>query len=183
MKAILAVDARTYAYGNGNDLIYWCRKDLQNFKRMTVQGDDPTIVMGWNTYQSLPDGALPMRMNYVVTSRHSAMEDGDNLSFVSYDWLKDNHRPHWWLIGGENLLRQAFDDGMVDEVILTEISPVEGPALPGSQYQIDVAWLRPLINGEAWENALLHQWQDVDGKRKADVDIWVRSYKKKALAD
>ena len=61
---IIAAVARNNAIGYDNKLIYWLPDDLKRFKALTT---GHTIVMGRNTFESLPKGALPNRRNVVLS--------------------------------------------------------------------------------------------------------------------
>ena len=62
--ALIAAVAQNGAIGNGNKLIYWLPNDLKRFKQLTT---GHTIIMGSNTFRSLPKGALPNRRNIVLS--------------------------------------------------------------------------------------------------------------------
>ena len=64
MVTIIAAVAKNRAIGFKNKLIYWLPNDLKRFKALTT---GHTIIMGRNTYLSLPKGALPNRRNIVLT--------------------------------------------------------------------------------------------------------------------
>ena len=61
---IIAAVARNRAIGRENKLIYWLPNDMKRFKALTT---GHTIIMGRNTYLSLPKGALPNRRNVVLS--------------------------------------------------------------------------------------------------------------------
>lgn len=50
--------------------------DLKNFKSLT---SGHTIIMGRNTFESLPKGALPNRKNVVLTQQNITLEDWQGL--------------------------------------------------------------------------------------------------------
>ena len=64
MISIIAAVAGNRAIGYKNKLIYWLPDDLKRFKQLTT---GHTIIMGRNTYLSLPKGALPTRRNVVLS--------------------------------------------------------------------------------------------------------------------
>ena len=64
MISIIAAVARNRAIGFKNKLIYWLPNDLKRFKTLTT---GHTIIMGRNTFLSLPKGALPNRRNIVLS--------------------------------------------------------------------------------------------------------------------
>ena len=66
MISIIAAVAKNRAIGFKNKLIYWLPNDLKRFKALTT---GHTIIMGRNTFLSLPKGALPNRRNIVLTRK------------------------------------------------------------------------------------------------------------------
>ena len=64
MISIIAAVAKNRAIGYKNKLLYWLPNDLKRFKALTT---GHTIIMGRNTYESLPKGALPNRRNVVLS--------------------------------------------------------------------------------------------------------------------
>ncbi len=52
--------------GRGNQLLAHISEDLKYFKKRTAGG---IVIMGYNTYESLPSGALPKRENIVITRK------------------------------------------------------------------------------------------------------------------
>ena len=60
--AIIAAVAKNRAIGDKNKLIYWLPDDLKRFKQLTT---GHTIIMGSNTFRSLPKGALPNSWNSI----------------------------------------------------------------------------------------------------------------------
>ena len=126
MISIIAAVARDRAIGFQNKLIYWLPNDLKRFKALTT---GHTIIMGRNTFLSLPKGALPNRRNIVLSrtafSSHTG-EDGRNL-FPGCDvypsleealahCAKDEDV---YIIGGASVYTQALS--MADRLCLTEV--------------------------------------------------------------
>ena len=74
MISIIAAVAKNRAIGFENKLIYWLPNDLKRFKALTT---GHTIVMGRNTYLSLPKGALPNRRNVVLSTTVSEIPGCD----------------------------------------------------------------------------------------------------------
>lgn len=52
--------------GRGNQLLAHIPEDLKYFKKTT---SGSVVIMGYNTYESLPCGALPKRENIVITRK------------------------------------------------------------------------------------------------------------------
>ena len=71
MISIIAAVANNRAIGLKNKLIYWLPNDLKRFKALTT---GHTIIMGRNTFLSLPKGALPNRRNIVLSRSAKAFQ-------------------------------------------------------------------------------------------------------------
>jgi dihydrofolate reductase len=110
MKLIIACDPNG-GIGYQNKLPWTnIRGDLPRFKRLT---EGHPVVMGRNTWDSLPKKPLPNRVNIVVTSR-PFVEDG----VASINRLL-NYPDLYWLIGGAKLIEQAWP--YINEIHLTKV--------------------------------------------------------------
>ena len=116
MKLIIACDPNG-GIGYENKLPWTnIQGDLPRFKRLT---HNKTIVMGRNTWDSLPKKPLPGRVNIVVSSRPLEAEY-DNVIRASE--LNNWNRPDdvdFWLIGGAKLIESYWKE--IDEVHLTRV--------------------------------------------------------------
>ena len=74
---VIAAVAQNNAIGYQNKLIYWLPNDLKRFKALTT---GHTIIMGRNTFLSLPKGALPNRRNVVLSTTQSVFPGCDCFS-------------------------------------------------------------------------------------------------------
>lgn len=127
IRMIVAAD-RNNAIGWDTGHLPWkIPADMKRFKELTTGG---TVVMGWNTFESLkrPNG-LPNRKNIVLTRKpYSEIrgKSGDNIDIISsFDWIVAHQAclgctpPDLWLIGGANVYAQAIEKKLVDEIYLT----------------------------------------------------------------
>ena len=116
MINVIAAVARNRAIGFENKLIYWLPDDLKRFKALT---SGHTIIMGRNTFLSLPKGALPNRRN-VVLSRTCADFPGCD-TYASLDEALKHCAPDEdvYIIGGASVYEQAL--AFADRLCLTEI--------------------------------------------------------------
>lgn len=64
--SIIVAIASNNAIGKDNQLLWHLSDDLKRFKRLT---SGHTVIMGRNTFLSLPNGALPNRRNIVITDQ------------------------------------------------------------------------------------------------------------------
>lgn len=70
MNLIVAVD-KNWAIGKENKLLYNIPGDLEYFKRTTI---GKVVVMGGNTFLSLPNGALGDRVNIVISPHEKIID-------------------------------------------------------------------------------------------------------------
>ena len=63
--AIIVIVDENNGIGKDGDLLCHLPNDLKHFKKLTT---GHIIIMGRKTYESLPNGALPNRINIVITS-------------------------------------------------------------------------------------------------------------------
>jgi dihydrofolate reductase len=111
MKLIVACDING---GIGyNNKLPWSKieGDLPRFKKLTT---GKVIVMGRNTWESLPVKPLPNRINVVVTSKNI-----DNITTLNSLPEKDYmDLSDVWLIGGAKLINSSWH--LINEVHLTK---------------------------------------------------------------
>jgi dihydrofolate reductase len=121
--ALIAAIARNKAIGFGNKLIYWLPNDLKRFKELTT---GHTIIMGSNTFRSLPKGALPNRRNIVLSRKESSFPGAETFTSLEEALANCNNEEIVYIIGGEMLYRTAMP--MADILCLTEIDDTPGQA-------------------------------------------------------
>ena len=82
MKCIVAVD-KSWGIGKKNDLLFYLPYDLKHhFKPHTI---NKVVVMGANTFYSLPKGALPNRINVVLD--HTGTQHAGATTVTTLDQL------------------------------------------------------------------------------------------------
>lgn len=132
---IIAAVARNRAIGFQNKLLYWLPNDLKRFKTLTT---GHTIVMGRNTYLSLPKGALPNRRNVVLSHTVSELPGCDVYASLDEALASCSADEQVYIIGGARVYEQAIDKA--DRLCLTEIddTPAQADAFfpDYSQWQV-----------------------------------------------
>lgn len=115
LTIIVALD-RCRAIGHDNRLLFRLPDDLKRFKALTT---GHTVLMGRNTYDSLPKGALPNRRN-IVLSRSLKSLPGCEV-FPSLEAALQVCAPdeQVFVIGGAAVYRAALP--MADRLALTLI--------------------------------------------------------------
>ncbi len=123
MISIIAAVAKNRAIGYKNKLIYWLPNDLKRFKALTT---GHTIVMGRNTYLSLPKGALPNRRNVVLSTTVSHLPGCDVYPTLEAALKSCQPDEEVYIIGGARVYQQALP--LADRLCLTEVDDVPAEA-------------------------------------------------------
>ena len=123
--ALIAAIAKNNAIGHENRLIYWLPNDLKRFKELTT---GHTIIMGSNTFRSLPKGALPNRRNIVLSRKEAGFPGCETFSSLEEALANCTNEEIVYIIGGEMLYNAALP--LADILCLTEIddTPKEADA-------------------------------------------------------
>lgn len=114
--SIIAAVARNRAIGFENKLIYWLPNDMKRFKQLTTGN---TIIMGRNTFLSLPKGALPNRRNIVLSTTVSEIEGCDVYKSLDEALQNCGADDHIYIIGGAKVYSEAIS--RADCLCLTEV--------------------------------------------------------------
>ena len=98
--------------GINGQLLCSIKEDLQWFRRITSSSPNNVIIMGYNTWESLPTKPLPDRKNIVISKQHQENLVGmDCVSFVSledsFDYLQSIDIGKVFIIGGGQLYSHA----------------------------------------------------------------------------
>jgi len=154
MISIIAAVAKNRAIGFKNKLIYWLPNDLKRFKALTT---GHTIVMGRNTYLSLPKGALPNRRNVVLSTTVSEIPGCDVYSTLEAALKSCRDDEDIYIIGGARVYEQALP--LADRLCLTEVddTPKEADAFfpDYSGWRIDKKEAHPKDERHAFDYAFV----------------------------
>lgn len=111
MKLIIACDPKG-GIGLKNKLPWdHLNDDLIRFRKLT---QDQVVVMGRNTWLSLPVKPLKNRLNFVVTSNQLELPPG---AVAVKDLTPFEHYTNAWLIGGASLVNSSWK--YIDEIHLS----------------------------------------------------------------
>jgi dihydrofolate reductase len=104
--SIIVAIAENYAIGKNNDLLWHISADLQRFKQITA---GHTVIMGKNTFFSLPKRPLKNRRNIVISDNRTDHFEGCEMAYSVEEALRicDDHRENF-IIGGASIYRQFF---------------------------------------------------------------------------
>lgn len=114
--SIIAAIDRNRALGFNNRLLFRLPNDMKRFKALTT---GHTVVMGRNTYHSLPKGALPNRRNIVLSKTESNFPGCDHYESLDEALRHCTDNEELYIIGGARLYESALN--IADRLCLTEI--------------------------------------------------------------
>lgn len=118
MISLIVARARNGAIGRDNTIPWDAPEDLKFFQRETLGG---AVVMGRNTWDSLPKRPLPRRLNIVVTSRPA--EGSADALFVPLDRAVDAARQvgyfRIYAIGGAGIYRAFLP--LAERLLITDV--------------------------------------------------------------
>jgi dihydrofolate reductase len=120
--SMIVARSRNHVIGRDNQMPWKISADLQFFKRVTM---GHPVIMGRKTWESI-GRPLPGRRNIVVSRNANYSINGGELVGSLDEALQSLCEfPRVFVIGGEQLFRQAFDKA--DRLYITEIDlDVEG---------------------------------------------------------
>jgi dihydrofolate reductase len=104
--SIIVAIAQNNAIGKDNKLLWHISEDLKRFKKITA---GHTVIMGKNTYYSLPVRPLPNRSNIVITDIQEEKIEGCEIAYSIEDAINkaDNENENF-IIGGASIYKQFF---------------------------------------------------------------------------
>ena len=116
MITLIVARARNGAIGKDNDIPWHAPEDLKAFQRETLGG---AIIMGRNTWDSLPVKPLKNRMNIVVSSRPDAAETVAPSIEAAVQLARDAGYGRIYGIGGAGIYSGML--AMADRLMITEV--------------------------------------------------------------
>ena len=129
-KIIVAKDEKG-GIGKDNNLLWHFGDDLRRFAKLTCGNGNNAVLMGRNTWDSLPIHPLICRHNLILSRSYSFHDDEKRITtFKDIDtvleYLKENRYEDVWIIGGEKVyaafLNEPRLNKLVQSVYVTEIA-------------------------------------------------------------
>ena len=115
--SIIVAIGENYAIGKNNRLLWHLSDDLKRFKKLTT---GHTLIMGRNTFLSLPNGVLPNRRHIVISDVPGETFDGCEMA-RSIDQAIElaGNDEECFVIGGGMVYAQFL--GRVGKLYLTQV--------------------------------------------------------------
>jgi|694.fasta_scaffold06109_2 dihydrofolate reductase len=167
MKIIIIVAySKNRVIGKDNKLLWHLTDDMKFFKKMT---QNQTVLMGKNTYWSLPEKfrPLPNRNNIVLTTKPFENTFENLMVFNNIEntlnTLKNEGLEQLFVIGGSQIY-EAFLP-FADEILATEVDAI----IEGDAYF-------PIFDESEFHKEILQKFQKNESN---DFDFEIISYKRK----
>ena len=161
--SIIVAVAKNNAIGKDNKLLWHLSEDLKRFKRLT--SGNP-VIMGKNTYYSLPVRPLPNRTNIVITDVAGEQIDDCIMAYSIEDAISkmDTDKENF-VMGGASIYMQFMDHA--DKLYITWVH---------EEFEADTFF--PEINESIWEVKSKEDFLETDEKNPypSSLVIYERKY-------
>lgn len=162
--SIIVAVADNYAIGKDNDLLWHISDDLKRFKKITT---GHKIIMGKNTFLSLPIRPLPNRTSIVITDDPADNYEGCIMAYSIEDAVtKCGDDEECFIIGGGSIYRQFMP--LAGKLYITRVR---------REYEADTFF--PEIDEDTWE--LIEREDHVDEENNSlpfSFEIYTRRQSK-----
>jgi dihydrofolate reductase len=148
--SIIVAIAENRAIGKDNKLLWHISEDLKRFKKLT---SGHTLIMGRNTFLSLPNGALPNRRHIVISDKADEQFDGCEMAGSIEEAIsKTASTEECFVIGGGMVYAQFLS--RAGKLYLTRV-----------HHSFDADTFFPEIDFSQWE-ALSEETVEAGGKNQ-----------------
>lgn len=117
MITLIVARAQNGAIGRDGDIPWSLPEDLKTFQRETLGG---ALIMGRNTWDSLPKKPLPMRLNIVVSSSPDIGEAKAASVSAAVKIASDRGYNRIYGIGGARIYQEMIP--IADRLLITEVN-------------------------------------------------------------
>jgi dihydrofolate reductase len=132
INLIVAMCKKTRGIGINNTLPWHISADLKRFQKLTIGKKKNAVIMGKNTWESLPKKPLNYRKNIILSSTLQNINPAFNQIkkqqvsiFNNFDImlsnLERNDIQQVWIIGGYTLYEEALKRNLVSKIYLTNV--------------------------------------------------------------
>ncbi len=126
MFSIIVAETNKHGIGYNGRLPWSVPEDMRHFARMTK---GCTVIMGRNTWESLPFRPLPNRKNVVITSKR--IEGVERFACLDEALSVTTDDNKVWVIGGARLYNEAAHHLSCESIVVTKIQ---------GEYECDTHW-------------------------------------------
>jgi dihydrofolate reductase len=121
LKMIVAM-TKNLGIGINNTIPWYCKEDLKRFSLLTKGSGKNAIIMGKNTWNSLPKKPLLNRSNIIISN---TLEDKENIVLSSIEesinFCLSKNYDEAWIIGGSMIYKEFIDHPLLTEIEMSLI--------------------------------------------------------------
>lgn len=151
--------------GYNNSLPWNIKEDLKIFSKLTRRNSNNAIIMGRNTFESLPNKFLPKRDNLILSSsiiidekrEDNIIKTFDNIDSIIKFCISKNYQDVW-IIGGQLIYELFLQKNIVNKLFITKIN---------KKYLCDKFFY---YNEKDWK---LTSSEKLDNIEKIDIDLLI----------
>ena len=115
--------------GYNNSLPWNIKEDLKIFSKLTRGNNNNAIIMGRNTFESLPNNFLPKRDNLILSSsiiidekrEDNIIKTFDNIDNI-IEFCNSKNYQEVWIIGGQIIYESFLRKNIVNKLFITKIN-------------------------------------------------------------
>ena len=115
--------------GKNNSIPWYLSEDLQRFAKLTKGNGNNAIIMGKNTWLSLPNKPLKDRDNLILSNKLNIEKNTPKNTYIkSYNNIKEleaycesQKYDEIWIIGGSQIYKTFINDNKINLIYVTVI--------------------------------------------------------------
>ena len=126
---IIVAICKNNGIGYNNKIPWYIKEDLKLFSNLTKGNNKNAIIMGRNTFESLPNKFLPKRDNLILSSsiiidekrEDNIIKTFDNINSIIKFCNSKNYQ-QVWIIGGQLIYESFLRKNIVNNLFITKIN-------------------------------------------------------------
>ena len=126
---IIVAICKNNGIGYNNKIPWYIKEDLKLFSNLTRGNNNNAIIMGRNTFESLPNNFLPKRDNLILSSSiiiDEKREDNIIKTFDNVDaiinFCNNKKYEQVWVIGGQLIYETFIKKNIINKLFITKIN-------------------------------------------------------------
>lgn len=125
---LIVAHCKNNGIGINNELAWNIKRDLKKFSKLTKGAGNNAVIMGKNTWLSIPNTPLKMRDNLILSNSLTIDKNGETeivKTFTDIKSLKEfcenKQYDTVWVIGGHSIYKEFLSDPSLSELHVTYI--------------------------------------------------------------
>ena len=127
---IIVAICKNNGIGYNNKIPWYIKEDLKLFSKLTRgNNNNNAIIMGRNTFESLPNNFLPKRDNLILSSsiiidekrEDNIIKTFDNIDVI-INFCNNKKYEQVWIIGGQLIYESFLRKNIVNKLFITKIN-------------------------------------------------------------